>query len=245
MPNAILENAEMIVQASAQAARALNTRRQADVPEEVRRLSVERQVYIGNVGPWQQEQWLGTMGRAIIRACPKDAEYYPEPYIVEGIPREQVIMNESAMTLLMYNRDEHAQAILGIGKHMHAGNSLEQFGVFISECWPPEPDTIANAKARLMQTCRNLVNEANAALAMGPKMAEETIRADQHFVAARLLGLTDVEAPFLQRSVVAKDRIACPFCGESMGAGLPKCPNCKEVVNQAAYKAAQQAAREG
>ena len=242
--NAILDHAADLDAASRQAARALNTRREAEIPEMVRQLSAERSVFIFNVGPWSHVQWLGSMGKCNIPACPTDAEY-SEPVVIPGIPTEQVIMNENQMTALMYDGMEHARAIVGIGKHMAPQNSLERVGVAISTEWPPSAKDVAEARKRLLEHCRALVGEANAALAQGPKAAEETIRPDQHFVAARILGLTDVEAPFLHRAVATKDRIACPFCGESMGANLPKCPNCKEIVNKTAYKAAQEAAGRG
>lgn len=228
---------------AAQFSREMNAgRRLADIPDAIKQLSKEKQVFIFNVGPWAHTQLMGSFGTIRIPAC-KEGEPFSEPVLIDGIPTEQYPMNEAQMTAMMYDGWTHAHEIIGIGKHLSPSNALTQYGVGVSREWPPSEEDLRGAQHALRNKLEDLVNEANLAMAQGPKIAEETIRPEQHFIAARLLKKTVAECPWMNRSVKMAERIACQFCGEPMGAELPKCPNCKEIVNQAAYDAAKRQAK--
>lgn len=224
---------------ASQFAREMNSgRRLADIPDSIRELSEKTQVYIFNVGPWSHTQMMGSFGSVRIPAC-KEGEPISEPVVIPGIPTEQYPMNEAQMTAMMYDGWNHAHEIIGIGKHLSPNNALTQYGVGVSRQWPPTAEEMEAAHVALRKRLEFLVNEANMAVAQGPKIAEETIRPDQHFIAARLLKKTSAECPWMDRSMKAAERIACPFCGEPVETGLPKCRNCHEIIDQAAYDAAK------
>jgi hypothetical protein len=58
---------------------------------------------------------------------------------------------------------------------------------------------------------------------------------DRHFKAAEFLGIKN--ALWIPREGATGLRKACPFCTETMHVAALRCPNCKEVVDPAGYKA--------
>src|SRR6185312_8060023 len=116
--------------------------------------------------------------------------------------------------------------IIGNGKHLAPGNSLTKYGVFASRTNPPKKEEIAAANRALDEHCKSLVNEANAAMAQGPKAAEETIRPEQHFLAARRLKKTETECPWMNRAQEVTERANCENCGTLYRVGIAQCPTC-------------------
>lgn len=225
-------------------ARGKNRRNDAYIPPTLLETSKKTEVYIFNVGPWKHVQWGGTFGAFTIPACPEGREY-GEPLVIPGIPMEQYPKNEGEMTLLMDDGMRFAQDLIGVGRGHQPSNSLIQYGVFVSQTNPPSKEDVATAKAALHKRCEQYVSEANQAQAEGPKIAEQTITTDRHFVAARLLKKTEAEAPWLSRSIENKARINCPFCDRPITATAPKCMHCGEIVNRKAYDAIRQAVQKG
>lgn len=225
-------------------ARKKNRRNDAHIPEALLETSRRTQVYIFNVGPWKHVQWGGSFGAFTIPACPEGKEY-GEPLTIPGIPMEQYPRSENDMSLLMDDGFRFATDLIGIGRGQSPSNSLIQYGVFVSRTNPPSKEEIAAARQALFQRCEQYVAEANQAQAEGPKMAEQTITADRHFVAARLLKKTEAEAPWLSRSIENKARVNCPFCDRPITASAPKCMHCGEIVNRKAYDAIKQAIQKG
>jgi len=219
----------------------------AKVPKAIMDLSERTQAYIFSVGPWSQMQHMGSLGRYFIPAC-KEGEKYSKPVIIPGLTIEHYPMKEGTLDLLMDEKStgmDTAMQILQVGKFQLPGNSLLKYGCTVSECWPPKQETIDKANALLDEHCKALVEEARMAYAKGPNEWQAT-RSDRHFYAARRLGCNPAEDQWMAGSVaVNPTRIACPFCGAPTDSKYPKCTNCKEVINQAAYKEAQAAARAG
>ena len=216
--------------------RELNTKSVPELPDMIQQLSEEKALFIFNVGPWPHTVF-SNYGRMYIPACPEGKEH-SEALKIPGVPSMPYPDSESSMKLhLEKGGGEYlAQQILGIGPHMHPGNSLLRYGVFVAKQWPPTKEEIQKAKDALYKgELTSLVSEADQAAAEGPKASENTIR-DRHQTAARMLKLSVADHPWMGRFQGASmARTECKFCGEPMKAGLPKCPNCKEVVDQAAY----------
>jgi hypothetical protein len=232
---------------------------------DVENLSRQTQVYIFNVGPWQHTQHMGSLGRYIIEACP-EGEKYSKPTIIPGIVSELYPESEVSMKRVDSDGFGVALSIVGIGSHMAPTNSLVRYGVAISRHWPPTKQQCKDCKrpphadpilkhdgsvicagntaeypiqaaweALKSGELDALIREANAAAATGPQAVEQTIR-ERHFQAARLLKKSNADCPWLIRSVETAERKECWACGEPMKVGLPRCPNCKEIVDKALYE---------
>src|SRR5690242_4774816 len=63
---------------------AMNSRRIDKIPDVVRRVALEKQVYIFNVGPTGWDVTGTAKGRVYIPACPEGAAH-SSPYVVEGV----------------------------------------------------------------------------------------------------------------------------------------------------------------
>jgi len=218
--------------------RTLNSR---TIPPElptVKELSEKTQVYIFNVGPWAHTQFMGSLGRFIIPAC-EEGKAYSKALIIPGIVSELYPETERSMKREMSDGYEVALQIIGVGAHMAPSNALTRYGVAVSRQWPPTKEEIATAFEALRKgELEALIREANTAMATGPQALEQVMgNSDRHYIAARLLKKTTAECPWLARTAVSNSQnIDCKFCGEPMKPNLAKCPNCKEIVNQALYE---------
>jgi hypothetical protein len=219
----------------------------AKVPKAIMDLSERTQAYIFSVGPWSQMQHMGSLGRYFIPAC-KEGEKYSKPVIIPGLTIEHYPMKEGTLDLLMDEKStgmDTAMQILQVGKFQLPGNSLLKYGCTVSECWPPKQETIDKANALLDEHCDVLIEEADLAFAKGPQEWQAT-RSERHFWAARRRNKTAAECQWMGASAAANaSRQPCPFCGLPTDTKYPKCQHCKEIINQAAYKDAQKAARAG
>ena len=199
-------------------------------------------VYIFSVGPWVQYIRRGPHCYDV-PACAA-GKPYSAPVKIPGIVTEDYPDSETTMKMLQYDGYQTALDLIGVGIGMTPQESLLRFGVAVSRQWPPSQEDLDKANARLDQHCSNLVGEMNQAYSEGPAAARITFQARYHNAAADRLKRTKVDCPWYGSNLAtASERMACPFCGEAMAAQLPKCPNCKEIVNQTAYKAAQAEAR--
>lgn len=208
-----------------------------EIPEPILELSKKTEVYIFNVGPWPQHQLMGSLGSFYIPACPEGKPYSPA-LVIPGLVIEHYPLREGALDLLMNKNSDGwttAQQIIGVGRHLMPANSLVKYGVFASRSNPPKAEDLSRAREALRQHCTDLVNEANAAMAQGPKAAEETIRPEQHFIAARLLKKTEAECPWLNRSVERAERKNCDICGAIYEVGRSVCPN-NHIVDKALFE---------
>lgn len=199
----------------------------------VQDISEQSKVYIFNVGPWMQQRLMGSLGTFNIPACPKDREY-SDPVVIDGIVSELYPINEGEMKRTMEKGEYIAQQILGVGPFLSPRNSFVPFGVFVSKSRKPSKNEIETAKGELQKKFLELVTEADLAAANGPKAAEETIRPETHFVAARALGKTVVDCPWLKNAQVPAERKECFGCGQPYKVGILKCV-CGAVLDKPRY----------
>jgi hypothetical protein len=223
------------------------------VPDMVKKLARDTQLYIFNVGPWRLTREMGSVPTAIIPACPEGREY-SEPYIVLGIDQEPYPVNETTCAMIPKSGPPGqeggsaegiylAQQILGEGPQLNKRETWRRFGVFISKTAPPSEHDVRTARAALYEHLGVLVKEANDSWALDRDKGQ-IIQKDWHQRAAEMLHKTVAECPWMGDRQLGPERVPCPFCGQAIPITVAKCPNCKEVVNQALYKAAQMAARE-
>ena len=215
--------------------RQLHAKTVPELPDMIKQLSEQKALFIFNVGPWPHTVF-SNYGRMYIPAC-LEGHDFSEPLKIPGVPSMPYPDSEASMKLHLEEGGAEylAQQILGVGPHMHPGNSLVRYGVAVAKQWPPSKEEIQRAKEQLYKgELRSLVSEADQAAAEGPKATENTIR-DRHQTAARLLKLSVADHPWMGRVQVSAERTECKFCGEPMKKGLARCPNCKEVVDQALY----------
>ncbi len=214
--------------------RQLNARSVPPMPPSIAKLSKDTQVYIFNVGPWQHTQYMGSLGRKIVPACP-EGQKHSKPLIIPGIVSELYPDSESSMKRIDSEGHDVAMQIIGVGAHMAPSNALTRYGVAVCRQWPPTKTEIDFAwKALVEGELEGLIQEANSAAARGPAAVEQTIN-ERHYQAARLLKKSAADCPWMNRSVETRERVECKFCGEPMKTGIPRCPNCKEIVDQVLY----------
>ena len=224
----------------------MNRRRSAPRLRVMTELAERTNVFIFNLGPWMQPILKGQWRYFVPPSKPGMDR--SEPVVIPGIQTEEYPDSEKTMKLLEYDGLEFAWDLLGVGIGMDPMQALTRYGLFVSKTNPPTGEDLeeeTRARERLNLELNSLVNEANAAYTEGPVVFRKTVGTKgHHWDAARLLQKSPAECPWLNTTAAVGDRIACPFCGTSIQRTIPKCPNCKEIVNQAAYKAAQLAARQ-
>ena len=212
----------------------LTNRTRDPIPEMVQKLADEKPVYLFSVSPWINKRRLGTIGLKIILPCLEGKEY-GEALVIPGLVFQPYPQSETSDKIVTEEGLKIATEILGLGAHNSPSNSLVPRGVGICHQWPPTKQEIAAARKAFHEgELAKLIREADTATAQGPKASEDTIRA-RHHEAAAILKLSAADHPWMGRTQAAAEREECKFCGEPMRKGLPKCPNCKEVVNQAEY----------
>lgn len=211
-------------------------RRTQKIPKMIQKLSDESKVYIFNVGPWKQNQSMGSLGTFYIPEC-EDGKQYSKPLAIDGLVIEHYPLRENVLDVLMDEEGstgwEIAHQIIGIGKQLSPSNSLTRYGVFVSRSNPPAKEDVTKAREALHQHCQVLVNEANQSITEGN--SRQTIDPKQHFVAARILKKTVAECPWLSRDVNTEERKSCDVCGAPYRVGNIVCPN-NHIVDMAAYE---------
>lgn len=262
MPTAIDLVAATPEQAANAQALLNKTREIDDLPEMIQELSQKEQVAIVSVGPWPQVIKAGTLGTKFVPAC-KEGEEYSDPLVLDGLTIERYPLREGKMDLLMHKNAtgmNTAMQLIGVGPHLHPMNSKIKLGLFVTKGNPnfpplsekdakdpekrrwwlrerfrPSKEELKKANEALNKRFNQLVQEARSAAAQGQKALEDTVRPNQHILAAQRLGLDPQAERWMQNAVPEAARVKCSFCGVSMTDGVPKCPNCKEIVNQELY----------
>jgi hypothetical protein len=211
-----------------------DSRYQPPILESVQRASDAARVFIFNVGPWPQERALGSAGRFFISAKPENAEYWG-PLTIPGVQRELYPINEMEYKAIETEGWDFAMQIVGTGPFLSPFNSFVPYGVFASRTNPPKKEEVTEAKKALRARLLELVNEADVAFSKGPKATEDTIRPESHFVAARLLGKTEIDCPWLKNAQVPAERDECPGCGTIYKIGIMKCRECGYILDKDKY----------
>jgi hypothetical protein len=217
-----------------------------DLPDIFKEASEAARIFIFNVGPWPHVREMGSCGIQRIPACP-DGKEYSEPIVIEGAEAEPYPINEieCAMKPKAGKPGQlggagdgylYAQQIIGEGPHVPRSSSFVPFGVFISRSNPPAKADLAKAKQVLEAKYLELVRYANEQWGKGPAFQADILnRPEWYFVAARKLGKTEIDCPFLQNSVAPAERAACGNCGKVYEIGIAMCSGCGSILDEEKY----------
>jgi hypothetical protein len=218
----------------------LNTVRPPNMPRAIKAMSEERAVYIFSVNPSVFLLDGASYGTFTAHGCPEGREY-SDPLVIPGVPWEPYKVDGNKMEAQFHGDDQmddpgmdFALQLLGIGKMRAPAASLKRFGLFVSRMNPPAMSDVAAARAALVANDNADIEEANEAYSRGEF---SKIKQDYHFEAAKRLGKTAAQCPWLTGTIVTApvDKDVCKWCGFKQDAGFPKCQNCKEVINQALF----------
>ena len=231
--------AQEAAQLASQFAHGANDYIPADDPlPEIQKLSEELSVYIFNVSPWPFSVGLGSLGNFFIPAC-EDGQRFSRPLKIPGILQEQYPEGDNQMKLLKAESGRNvAQQILGIGAHLHPRNALTLRGVFSSATPEPTREELAAANKALEVYYRQLVAQADSAFSAGPKALEDVLSNGdgRHYLAARKIGRTAAESPWLGNATQEVNRKECDNCGAAYRPGIAECPKCGNILDMEKYK---------
>jgi hypothetical protein len=200
----------------------------------LQKISDEKKVFIYNVGPFQYTRHMGSTGTFTIPACLEGAAV-SEPIVIDGIVTEPVPVDEKTMTLMQDEGRYVAEQIIGDGKFLRPEDSLVHRGVFVSDTRPPKKAEIEAATQKLRGFMQGKVSEMNDAYAMGPNKRIE-VQTNEHYIAARYLGYTEQECPWLQNTAAPATRKNCEGCGEAYVVGIMKCKSCGYILDKEKYE---------
>lgn len=122
-------------------------------------------IYIFNISDQELAWQEPGFPRLVVPACQAGKEF-SKPLRIEGIVLEEYLEDRST-EFNVYNGVEIAYAVLKIGPGMKKTLDLTDKGFFMSRSNPPSAPQLAEAKAKYLQNCQLLLNEADRIIASG------------------------------------------------------------------------------
>ena len=192
------------------------------LPRALEELCYTPKYYVFNVGPWDWDRQLGGKGTKFLAKCPEGEPYGPVPLTFGLLDNETVAVDMNKME----NRQEDGleagvNAFLCRGRDCRPENNLEQWGIGVSETWPPSSQDLAAAQKRLNLKLDELVRD-------GDRYYEQRKHDDItefHRYAARKKSL---QKGWLNEN---PDLLPCPACGQQVMPNIAKCPHCRATLN--------------
>lgn len=215
-----------------------------ELDEEMMEVMEERKRYIYNVGPFLWIRPMGSPGFFNVQPCP-EGRSYGEPLVIPGFVPDYIRADSTNSWIMRTDGGDYfADQVMGIGKSMRPEESLVNFGVFKSKHYPPMPEEVDAAIAKLRRHMQMLVNEMNLAHSRGPAESAATQRHD-HFTAAAYLKLTKKDCGWLEGTETVGQREACPACGNVYQVGVFSCSSCNYILDLKKYEEAVMEGRYG
>ena len=219
MPTVTLEEAARFVSNEA-------TRRNGKIvpklPQALAELCHKPKYYVFNVGPWDWDRQLGGRGTRVLQKCPEGQPYGPEPLTFGLLDNETVAVDMNKMENRQEDGMEIVDAFLNRGRNCAPENNLEQWGIGVTETWPPKAEDLTAAHKRLDVKCDELIRLADKAHDdREPKEITEYMR-----WAARRRKLNK---PWLNEN---PDLVSCPACGTAVMPRIAKCPHCRATLDE-------------
>jgi hypothetical protein len=191
------------------------------LPKGLEDLCVKPHWYVFNVGPWDWERQLGGLGTKFLAKCPEGEPYGPVPLVFGLYHNETVAVDMNKMENRQEDGIEIANAFLSRGRDCRPENSLEQWGIGISEQWPPTASEIAAAQRRLSEKCDELIRDG-----------------DRYYEQRKHEDITEFHRWAARKKKLAKgwlnenpDMVGCPACGQQVMPNIAKCPHCRATLN--------------
>lgn len=217
-----------------------------------RQIDEAKPFYIYNVSTIHEwPKFQGQLGTLVIPKC-KSGEEVSTPLRIPGAVARWYDKGLGRKEVFIEDGREIAEDICGCSKEYPAessNNNLTNFGVFITdrlfeELPKKEQEKIlGEAQEKFILKLRELMLEAD-----NYHSAEATKRFVGKIHVAALEAFNEITGseerrPWAmvkgskQTAVKTVPTADCPFCGHPNKAGVPKCANCKDVINKEAYEA--------
>lgn len=192
-------------------------------------LALGEPTYLFNIYDKEYTRGLGTWGLWFIPSCPDGKAYVRAPQVIPGTFQENYpkFTDREEYAARAIPGDDIVKAILGIENPQE---NLIRFGVFASHNERPTKAELENANKSLETYLIALVQEADQFHTSVDPTERQSI-GQHHWKAAERLNLS---RPWMH---AAEALSACPFCSTPVKPGIPKCPNCAEILDAAGYAA--------
>lgn len=192
------------------------------LPKQLEDLCTKPRYYIFNVGPWDWDRQLGGKGTKFLAKCPEGQPYGPAPLTFGVLDNETIAVDMNKMENRQEDGIEIVNAFLSRGRDCRPENNLEQWGLGVTETWPPSKNDIEEAELRLEIKFDELIRDADR---FHEQRKYDDIT-EFHRLAARRRKLKKEwlnENPSL---------VSCPACGEAVMPNIAKCPHCRATLNE-------------
>lgn len=193
---------------------------------------------IFNVGPWAQVINAGSVGTYLIPPCPEGEEYV-EPKVIAGvypipaIVDELIIKNEAEMDRLMDDGWKFVQEICGVNvRGQSDAHSIRHMGVFPSKNEEPTKQELYEANLLLKEKCSEIIRDIRDIYATDRKLFGKIVDPKIHYVAARILNITD---DVWMVDAAPQGRVKCRYCKKANDADAVTCHNCGELIDPERY----------
>lgn len=196
------------------------------------RLLTGEPTYLFNIYSCEFNQNTGSTGAFYIPPCPEGKEYVRSPQSVPGTvvdtyPHFQEKESYRARPVI---GEDIVKAVLGISPGQNKTEDIRRFGVFASKNARPTKEELAEAKKLLIPELQRAVREADEWSVSADPVTRQSI--DQHhYDAANRLG---VKRGWMS---ISEATGTCVFCGSAQKEGVPMCPSCNNITDQALYDA--------
>jgi hypothetical protein len=192
------------------------------LPKQLNDLCTVPKYYIFNVGPWDWDRQLGGKGTKFLAKCPEGQAYGPNPLTFGVLDNETVAVDMNKMENRQEEGMEIVNAFLSRGRDCRPENNLEQWGLGVTETWPPTAQDLAEAHKRLDMKEDELIRDADR---FHEQRKYDDIT-EFHRWAARKRGL---KKDWLNEN---PSLVACPACGEQVMPKIAKCPHCRATLDE-------------
>jgi rubrerythrin len=192
------------------------------LPQALAELCHNAKYYIFNVGPWDWDRQLGGKGTKFLAKCPDGQPYGPAPLTFGLLDNETVAVDMNKMENRQEDGIEIVNAFLSRGRDCRPENNLEQWGLGVTETWPPTTQDLAEANKRLDLKCDELIRDADRFY----EQRQHDNIVDTHRWAARRKKL---KKDWLNEN---PELVACPACGQSVMPNIAKCPHCRATLDE-------------
>lgn len=208
-----------------QAKREIKQRNMKDIFELPPELQLAgKPVKIYNVGPFRHQRSMGSYGQFTIQAC-EEGEETSTALEIPYITNDPVHVDMFQMAHRHDSGRRLALDILGVGQFHTPGEDLTKWGVFVASGDDPTDEEISKAKAKLIRTYDQLINEADNYYNQGPSEYKNVT--EMHRLAAKARGQKD--KPWARG---VQELATCGICGSGVSPVAALCPVCKNVLNE-------------
>lgn len=183
--------------------------------------------YLFNIYDIEHTRACSTWGTYFIPACPEGKKYVRAAQVIPGTYQENYakFTDKEEYPARAIPGEDIVKAVLALDNPME---NITRFGVFASTNEKPTAAELEAANKKLETYLIALVQEADQWHTSVDPLERQSI-GQHHWKAARHLNVT---RPWMH---AAEAMSACPFCSTPVKSGIPKCPNCAEILDAKGY----------